>query len=354
MASKILSVIIPSFNMEKYLPRTLGSIVELDGQHLDSVEVLVVNDGSTDKTSEIAHAVEQKYPHVVRVVDKANGHYGSCINAGLKAATGEYVKVLDADDSYDTSALKCLLEKLPSCAAEGIDVVFTDFVLVYEGTGKSSVVSYDLPEEKEFDLETFSMRGQKMVMHTITYRTSLLRQIGYKQTEGMPYTDNEWALFPMRHVASMRYFKFPIYRYLVGRAGQSVSFEQSVKNVGRLETVLENVLARSREYNDCVAYCRYASLFETDLARLIYEVAFLGLPIGQCQEKISFWEERLAKLAPAVLEKLDELSLMPHKRTKIRYVRLWRSHVGMRGVCIRYVRCVNWLLRLLRRLRGIG
>lgn len=354
MVSKILSVIIPSFNMEKYLPRTIGSIVELDGQCLDSVEILVVNDGSTDRTSEIAHAFEQKFPHVVRVADKVNGHYGSCINAGLEVATGEYVKVLDADDSYDTSALRYLVEKLPSCAAEGIDAVFTDFVLVYEGTAKSSIVSYDLPEEKVFDLETFSVRGQKMVMHTITYRTSLLRQIGYKQTEGMPYTDNEWALFPMRHVASMRYFKFPVYRYLVGRDGQSVSFEQSVKNVGRLETVLENVLAKSREYNDCVAYCRYASLFETDLARLIYEVAFLGLPIGQCQEKILFWEGRLAKLAPAVLEKLDGLSLMPHKRTEIRYVRMWRSHVGMRGVCIRYVRCVNWLLRLSRRLRGIG
>ena len=340
--------------MEKYLPRTIGSIVELDGQCLDSVEILVINDGSTDRTGEMAHAFEQKYPHVVRVVDKANGHYGSCINAGLKAAIGEYVKVLDADDSYDTSALRCLLEKLPGCVAEGIDTVFTDFVLVYEGTEKSSVVSYDLPEEKAFDLETFSVRGQKMVMHTITYRTSLLRQIGYKQTEGMPYTDNEWALFPMRHVTSMRYFKFPVYRYLVGRDGQSVSFEQSVKNVGRLETVLENVLAKSREYDDCVAYCRYASLFETDLARLIYEVAFLGLPIAQCKDKIAFWEKRLAQLAPEILEKLDKLSLMPHKRPEIRYVRMWRSHVGMRGMYIRYLRCVNWLLRLSRRLRGIG
>ena len=350
---KRLSIIIPSFNMEKYLPRTIGSVIDLDEAYLDLVEMLVINDGSTDKTGEIAHAFEQKYPNVVRVVDKSNGHYGSCINAGLTVATGEYVKVLDADDSYDVSALRCLLEKLPSCAAEGIDVIFTDFVLVYEGTGRTSVVSYDLPEGKMFDINDLSASGQKMVMHTITYRTSLLGQIGYQQTEGMPYTDNEWALFPMRYAGAMRYFKFPVYRYLVGRDGQSVSFEQSVKNVERLETVLGSVLAKSQEHRDCVAYCRYASLFEADISSLIYEVAFLGLPVEQCKEKISYWEERLAKSAPAILEKLGKLSLMPRKRMEIRYVRMWRKHVAMRGFCIRYVRCVNWLLRLSRRLRGI-
>jgi len=152
----------------------------------------------------------------------------------------------------------------------------------------------------------------------------------------------------------MRYFKFPVYRYLVGREGQSVSFEQSVKNVGRLETILEHVLARSQENQDHAAYCRYARHFETDLTSLIYEVAFLGMPIAQGEDKILFWEDRLAKLAPRCLAKLDELSLRPHRWPEIRYVRIWRKHVCGRRICMRYVRFMNWLLRLSRRIRGIG
>ena len=106
MPGKILSIIVPSYDMEAYLPKCLGSLVVDDRELLQKLDVIVVNDGSKDRTSEIAHEFEANYRGVFRVIDKDNGHYGSCINAGLAVAAGTFVKVLDADDYYLTDNFK--------------------------------------------------------------------------------------------------------------------------------------------------------------------------------------------------------------------------------------------------------
>ena len=96
---KLLTIVIPSYNMEKYLDRCLSSLIVSD-EKMQCLEVLVINDGSKDRTSEIAHTYEERFPGTFRVVDKENGHYGSCVNRGLKEARGTFIKVLDADDYF--------------------------------------------------------------------------------------------------------------------------------------------------------------------------------------------------------------------------------------------------------------
>lgn len=100
---KILTIIIPTYNMEKYLRHCLDSLIV---PNMDKVEVLMINDGSKDSSSAIGHEYQNRYPKTFRVIDKENGNYGSCINRGLKEATGKYVKVLDADDSFDQLIFK--------------------------------------------------------------------------------------------------------------------------------------------------------------------------------------------------------------------------------------------------------
>lgn len=89
--NKILTIIIPTYNMEKYLRRCLDSLI-IDEEGMKQLEVLVINDGSKDSSSQIAHEYQDKYPDTYRVIDKENGNYGSCINIGLKEAKGKYVK----------------------------------------------------------------------------------------------------------------------------------------------------------------------------------------------------------------------------------------------------------------------
>ena len=126
--NKILTIIIPTYNMEKYLRRCLDSLI-IDEEGMKQLEVLVINDGSKDSSSQIAHEYQDKYPDTYRVIDKENGNYGSCINRGLKEATGKYVKVLDADDWFDTKNFRLYFSDLSKV---DVDLVVNDFVIVNE------------------------------------------------------------------------------------------------------------------------------------------------------------------------------------------------------------------------------
>lgn len=106
----ILSIIIPTYNMEKYLDKCLASLIIEDKELMRQLEVLVVIDGAKDRSSEIAHTYQNRFADTFRVIDKENGNYGSCINRGLKEATGRYVKVLDADDYLILQTSKFILK----------------------------------------------------------------------------------------------------------------------------------------------------------------------------------------------------------------------------------------------------
>lgn len=205
--------------MEKYLSQCLESLII---PSLDDVEILVINDGSKDRTSEIGHEYEAKYPASIRVIDKPNGHYGSCINRGLAEATGKYIRVLDDDDSFDTDNFEKFITWLRN---QDVDLVLSDYCIVDEsGTITSERHFHNITDKKIFNfkeaLPLLSMRI--MAMHGVTFKRELLIKIDYRQTEGVAYTDQEWIFVPILNVNTITHFPHIIYRYLVGRAGQSV------------------------------------------------------------------------------------------------------------------------------------
>lgn len=205
--------------MEKYLAQCLESLII---PSIDDVEILVINDGSKDRTSEIGHEYEAKYPASIHVIDKPNGHYGSCINRGLAEATGKYIRVLDADDSFDTDNFEKFISWL---RYQDVDLVLSDYCIVDESGTVTSEKRFDNIADKKIlnfkeALPLLSM--QIMAMHGVTYKRELLINIGYRQTEGVAYTDQEWIFMPILNVSTIAQFPHIIYRYLVGRAGQSV------------------------------------------------------------------------------------------------------------------------------------
>lgn len=185
------------------------------------LEVIVVNDGSTDASSAIAHEIEGAHPDVVRVVDKANAHYGSCVNAALPLARGRYVKIVDADDHVDTANLSALLDALEGL---DVDVVFAPFVL-HRGGAKDRLHAVRLPAGRVLDLG--ELWGRKTVVaawhHEVFYNRRLLR--GYRQLEHCLYTDNQWTFRPLLTARTVYAFERPIYVYNLVREGQSVSAE---------------------------------------------------------------------------------------------------------------------------------
>ncbi len=225
---KQLSIIIPTYNMENYLPRALDSVCAAN--NVEDLEILVVNDGSTDHSLAIARDYQARFSRSVRVIDKENGNYGSCINAALKVATGRYVKILDADDSYDTSALDGLVELLRTATE---DYLVTGFVMRREdGTVFKSytVPGQEIGKTLSADDASFANKPTMWWMHALTVKRELFIEHHYRQTEGISYTDTEFALFTIFHAKTCKFTDLILYQYTVGREGQTVSPEKMARD----------------------------------------------------------------------------------------------------------------------------
>ena len=234
---KILTIVIPTYNMEKFLRRCLDSLIISDKTLFEKLEVLVVNDGSKDSSSKIAHEYEDKYPNVFRVIDKENGNYGSCVNRGLKESKGKYIKILDADDSYKRD---CLYEYLLKLQDSDADLIINDCDILSVSGGKIDEFSYSLPKNQS-DKIIIPLTIQ---MHCVAYKTNNLREINYTQTEGISYTDQEWIFMPMTTVNSIYYIKVPLYDYYVGREGQTMDPNVYLRNFWQEITIIKRMLSQ--------------------------------------------------------------------------------------------------------------
>lgn len=212
--------------MENYLRRCLDSLI-IDEEGMRQLEVLVVNDGSKDSSSKIAHEYQNKYPETFKVIDKDNGNYGSCINRGLKEATGKYVKILDADDWFINTNFGLYIKYLSQI---DVDMVLSSGIIINEYG--NTIGGLGIPFRwsfKKYSVETLNMKQRTSIqMHCVAYKTDMIRQIEYIQLEGISYTDQLWVTYPIAAVKSYAVFNRDLYMYLVGRDGQTMNV--SVQN----------------------------------------------------------------------------------------------------------------------------
>ena len=238
---KLLSIIVPAYNMEAYLAQCVESVLRTPS--LAAIEVVVVNDGSKDKTLRLAKGYAERYPATVKVVDKPNGNYGSTINAALPLVEGEYVKILDADDSFDGSRVAEFVTFLQRM--RGVDMVVTPFVEV--GRARERRVGYNIYSRKVYeygkiyDADKIFREGaiRFFMMHGVCYRTDLLRAMHYHQTEGISYTDQEWVFYPLFKVETIAFADIPLYRYNVAREGQTMDEKVQMRSLAQLIAVTE-------------------------------------------------------------------------------------------------------------------
>ncbi|MBP9983514.1 MAG: glycosyltransferase family 2 protein [Prevotella sp.] len=239
--NKLLTLVIPTYNMEAYLSRCLDSLILKDSLALASLEVLIVNDGSKDRSSEIARVYQSTYPQSFRVIDKDNGNYGSCINRGLIEAKGKYFKILDADDWYDTEALKTIIDEL-NFREE--DTIFTKYTINRIDGKKIDQNAEGMIYGEKLLLTDFNIPSTCLEMHSYMHKTSFLRSIDYKQTEGVSYTDTEYVYFPLSQAKTLYGYDISLYQYYVGREGQTVSASNMRKGYSQYCIVLNSILTR--------------------------------------------------------------------------------------------------------------
>lgn len=217
--------------MELYLRKCLNSLLIKENFYL--LDVIIVNDGSTDKSINIAKEYVNKYPTVFRIIDKPNGNYGSCVNIGLKNAKGKYIKVLDADDWFNSHALELILSKIQDI---NDDVIITDAVYSTNGVEKK-MDSISLPPYKHLQMSSFLLSHTMLniQMHQVMYKTKMLHSIDYYQSEGISYTDQEWIFLPIALSETFYYVPISLYVYLLGREGQTMDKNILIKNISHTE-----------------------------------------------------------------------------------------------------------------------
>lgn len=236
---KLLTVGVPCYNSAEYMDKCLSSLI-VGG---NDMEVIIVDDGSTDRTGEIADSYQARYPDIVRVIHQQNGGHGAAVMSALHAATGLYFKVVDSDDFVREIPLRKILQTLGDLVGgdERLDMLITNFVYHKAGESRHKVMRYahTLPVEQLFtwkDVGHFR-KGQYILMHSVIYRTKLLRDCGMKLPEHTFYVDNLYVFEPLPFVKNMYYLDINFYYYNIGREGQSVNEQVMVSRVEQQLTV---------------------------------------------------------------------------------------------------------------------
>ena len=230
---KLLSVAVPCYNSQDYMEHCIETL--LSGG--DDMEILIVNDGSKDKTGEIADKLAEKYPDIIKAIHQENAGHGGAVMTGLKNATGVYFRVVDSDDWLDTDALAQVLRRLRDLTKSGeyVDLFISNYIYDKTDSGRKRVIKYKsaLPEDKIFtwnDVGKFH-KWENLLMHAMIYRTEILRKSGLDLPKHTFYVDNLYCSVPLGVVEKLYYLNVDLYHYYIGREGQSVQEQVMIKRI---------------------------------------------------------------------------------------------------------------------------
>lgn len=279
---KLLTIVVPAYNSESTLERCLASL------EYDWLEVIVVDDGSTDKTKEIAEKFAEKRGDVYRVISKKNGGHGSALNVGFKAAAGRYVGVIDSDD-YASGRLNEMEAPLKS----GADVLISDYYRLNVESGKLKNVRYDGQTPRV--CTPASLRG-RVTIHSMVVRREF---VDFKLTEGCYYDDIQYVLYSLCRAVTFYYTGTAYYTYCIGRAEQSVSPENIFKKRRDYIKVLNDIIdwySGSDKCNDNYIFDFITAAIVTNYNRY---TSFIAKGESAREEIIAF-DARLKEKNPAL------------------------------------------------------
>ena len=241
---KLITFTVPCYNSAAYMDHCIETLLTAG----EDAEIILVDDGSKDDTGKIADAYAEKYPTIVRVIHQENGGHGEGVNQGIRNATGLYYKVVDSDDWLDEAALRTVLAKLNTLTARGTapDLMICNYVYEHVEDNTSHTVRYTnvFPQNRLFSWTHVGhfRPDQNLLMHSVMYRTQVLRDCGMVLPKHTFYVDNIFVYQPLPFVKSMYYMDLDLYRYFIGRADQSVNESVMVKRVDQQLRVTRHMI----------------------------------------------------------------------------------------------------------------
>ena len=275
---KYISFVVPCYNSEEYMEKCIDSL--LIGK--DDVEIIIIDDGSKDKTGKIADRYQKKYPNIVKAIHQENGGHGAGINTGLKHATGKYFKVVDSDDWLDEKAYKKLLKEIKKIDT---DLIVCNYVYTYTDGRSDHTISFAnvFAENKILtwnDIKRFKLT-QYPSLHSMMYKKSVLDQSNIDLPKHVFYEDNLFIYLPLVNTKTIYYLNLDLYRYYIGRADQSVQASQMIKRSHHQTLVTEKV---------CTAY-DLSKVENKKLRKLMRRECIFLMTIGVVFSRLAYSKE---------------------------------------------------------------
>lgn len=241
-----VSVIVPVYNVEKYIKKCLESLVN---QTLRDIEIIVVNDGSQDKSKEIIAEYVRKYPNIV-YVEKENGGLSDARNYGMKYAKGEYIAFVDSDDYVDTTMYEKMYNK---AVEEKADYVECDFYWEYPDKLK-----------KDVGIRYSNKKDMLVYARVVAWNKLIKREIIHNEfPKGLYYEDVEFFYKLIPYINKFAFVKEPLVYYV--QRENSIVNKQGAKTA-QIFQVLDNVIKYYKE-NDL--YEEYKEQLEYTYSRLL-------------------------------------------------------------------------------------
>lgn len=305
---KVLSVVIPAYNVEKYLERCLHSLEVKE--ILDKIEVLIINDGSKDRTAEIAEKYCGKYPGSYYLYNKENGGHGSGINYGIKYASGKYFKVVDGDDWLNNKELPEFINMLERVDT---DIVAADFLCIEDGTEQILDSKHCTQKENLYGKVCNLAEGEipnVIKMHALTIKTEILQKHRIVIDEHCYYVDCEYITYPIPYVKTVYFYQKYIYMYRLGRNGQSMDIKSMQKNREQHMRVLQSLLDFYSRTGNISNHCRH--YIERCIAQVVenqFQIYIsMGLQKGVFRE-LREWDRGLKEKYPYIYQAVSKKSI---------------------------------------------
>ena len=301
---KLLTISVAAYNIEPYIDKLMQSIIK--SKHLDDIEVLIVDDGSKDKTKEIAECYVSSFPCSIDVISKPNGGHGSTINTGIEYATAKYFKAIDGDDWVDTAALDHLIDILPYV---NDDMIICDYSKCYSD-GRVEVLSFDsVPYNTSLAVDKIIKEIRWIPYHSIVYKTEILKNNNIRLDEHCFYVDSEYDIFPLPFVKTMYYFNEPIYCYRLGLTDQSISPQSRIKHIDNAYTVAHRLVEmyNTNAHSLSLSMNGYVLRAVADQCLWYIESLFLFKAQRRYQNQIVDFDMEIKQLSPTVFSFMEKL-----------------------------------------------
>ncbi len=270
---KLITFAVPCYNSTAYMEHCVDTIL---ASGAEDIEIILVNDGSTrDNTAEICDRYASEFPDIIRAIHQENGGHGEGVNQGIRNARGFYYKVVDSDDWVDVDALRKVLDKLRQFNRDGrpIDMMLSNYVYEHVVDNAQRVVSYRnvFPKNKVFSWDKVGRfrPSQFILMHSVIYRTQLLRDCKLELPKHTFYVDNIFVYEPLPSVKNMYYMDVDLYRYFIGREDQSVNEKVMMGRVDQQLRVNYHMMASHNLREVASHYPRLARYMKSYLSMMM-------------------------------------------------------------------------------------